>query len=392
MRWFEQRPEGTDWIEISAGNETRNFVISADGNLLLVRHTNLLSNNASSSSSNQVSQQRAGNFRPRKLRVKCQANNSFGQHQMETELRLEPLPAHTRLLELEPSVEYINNSEQPVTVNFNCTIRASSLPVLAIEWLRNGKLLFSVALPQFAPTVQPGNGIDFLVNARLAGSASQSYINGSGILEEPSQELRSVEFYSPRLFDRPEGLVENDDPLDLQTLALGSEQQQQATGSYVVSSTSLLKLAQPEAEPRRLSQRVILNKLDSGLLVYQLQVRQVRRADRGSYQCRVRNMRTTQHATSHLMLKDNPPEFVETFPGQLLNPRHTASPSASLKCVASGSPLPEISWTLSGFPVPENGRFRVGDYVTRDGLIVSFVNITAVQPEGRYKKHSPGLI
>jgi hypothetical protein len=57
--------------------------------------------------------------------------------------------------------------------------------------------------------------------------------------------------------------------------------------------------------------------------------------------------------------------------------------------VASGSPLPEISWQLSGFQVPESSRFRVGDYVTRDGLIVSFVNISSLQPEGECPTGGP---
>jgi Down syndrome cell adhesion protein len=58
-----------------------------------------------------------------------------------------------------------------------------------------------------------------------------------------------------------------------------------------------------------------------------------------------------------------------------------------MKCIATGSPLPQVTWTLDGFQIPEDGRFRVGDYVTTGGLLVSYVNITHVRPEdgGRYE-------
>lgn len=100
---------------------------------------------------------------------------------------------------------------------------------------------------------------------------------------------------------------------------------------------------------------------------------------------------TVLHQTSQLLLKDTPPKFVETFASSLVTAnshQNINRQQVSLKCIASGSPLPEISWLLSGFQVPESSRFRVGDYVTRDGLIVSFVNITNVQAEGKF---APGL-
>lgn len=60
--------------------------------------------------------------------------------------------------------------------------------------------------------------------------------------------------------------------------------------------------------------------------------------------------------------------------------------SVSLKCSASGHPLPQVTWTLDGQSVPDDSRFRSGDFVTRDSLVVSFVNISsaAVQDGGLY--------
>ncbi|RWS31663.1 Down syndrome cell adhesion molecule-like protein, partial [Leptotrombidium deliense] len=53
----------------------------------------------------------------------------------------------------------------------------------------------------------------------------------------------------------------------------------------------------------------------------------------------------------------------------------------SLKCVASGTPLPQVTWSLDASPIGEHLRVRVGDYVTSDGFVNSFVNITSVKVE-----------
>ncbi|KAI1289763.1 Down syndrome cell adhesion molecule-like protein Dscam2 [Halotydeus destructor] len=54
----------------------------------------------------------------------------------------------------------------------------------------------------------------------------------------------------------------------------------------------------------------------------------------------------------------------------------------SLKCTASGSPLPQITWWLDAGPIPESSsRLSVGDYVTAASEVISFVNITAIHVE-----------
>lgn len=62
-------------------------------------------------------------------------------------------------------------------------------------------------------------------------------------------------------------------------------------------------------------------------------------------------------------------------------------PSVSLKCSAAGNPTPQISWLLDGFPLPQNDRLLIGQYVTVYGDVISHVNITAVKPEdgGEYE-------
>ncbi|GFW88082.1 down syndrome cell adhesion molecule-like protein Dscam2 [Trichonephila clavipes] len=72
------------------------------------------------------------------------------------------------------------------------------------------------------------------------------------------------------------------------------------------------------------------------------------------------------------MATDNPPEFLHTFENVTVNP---GSP-VSLKCSASGNPLPQITWSLDGAQVPEDQSFRSGDYVTLENTVVSYVNIS----------------
>jgi len=68
------------------------------------------------------------------------------------------------------------------------------------------------------------------------------------------------------------------------------------------------------------------------------------------------------------------PSFLDKFHEQTSEP----GPSISLKCAASGHPIPQVTWLLDGLPVPDNSRFRTGDYVTRDSVVVSYVNISSL--------------
>ena len=73
-----------------------------------------------------------------------------------------------------------------------------------------------------------------------------------------------------------------------------------------------------------------------------------------------------------------PPRFTHVFSSdKVLDP----GSRMSLKCEATGSPLPQITWTLDGSPLTEHSRLRVGDYVTNNGYVNSFVNMTNVRIE-----------
>ncbi|XP_076367083.1 cell adhesion molecule Dscam1-like isoform X2 [Tachypleus tridentatus] len=109
----------------------------------------------------------------------------------------------------------------------------------------------------------------------------------------------------------------------------------------------------------------------------------VQREDKGIYQCVVSNDHDSAQGTAQLVLGDAEPVFHFVFSKKTLQPKTFHS----LKCAAFGNPLPQITWTLDGEPLRESQSLRVGDYITRQGLVVSYVNITsvAVQDGGEYR-------
>ncbi|XP_034170921.1 cell adhesion molecule Dscam2 isoform X6 [Osmia lignaria lignaria] len=114
-----------------------------------------------------------------------------------------------------------------------------------------------------------------------------------------------------------------------------------------------------------------------------LRVASVARDDKGMYQCFAKNDYEMVQATAELRLGDAAPQLVYKFIEQTIQP----GPSVSLKCIATGNPTPHFSWTLDGFPLPQNDRFMIGQYVTVHGDVISHVNISVVHVEdgGEYR-------
>ncbi|XP_076325922.1 cell adhesion molecule Dscam1-like isoform X2 [Tachypleus tridentatus] len=142
---------------------------------------------------------------------------------------------------------------------------------------------------------------------------------------------------------------------------------------YPISTLLWLK----NAEPVQVDSRVQLVKSK------RLVITSVTRRDAGFYQCFVYNEIESTQGFAEVIIADNPPVFLEKFETQSGIP----GKPTSLKCMASGSPLPQVTWTLDGFSVPENFGFRFGDYVTRENTVVSFVNISNTKPQhgGNYE-------
>jgi len=120
--------------------------------------------------------------------------------------------------------------------------------------------------------------------------------------------------------------------------------------------------------------------------------------DQGMYQCFATNDWDMAHDNTQLLfggiltyyikfkkvisyfnheIIDIGPELKYWFTEQTLQP----GPSLSLKCVASGNPLPQFTWTLDGFPIPESNRIMVGQYVTALDDVIAHVNISSLKVE-----------
>ncbi|XP_076288258.1 Down syndrome cell adhesion molecule 2 isoform X4 [Lasioglossum baleicum] len=114
-----------------------------------------------------------------------------------------------------------------------------------------------------------------------------------------------------------------------------------------------------------------------------LRLNGIGREDRGMYQCIVRRAEgDTAQASAELQLGDAPPMLLHSFISQTMQP----GPAVSMKCSAAGNPTPQVTWALDGFPLPTNGRFVIGQYVTVHGDVISHVNIShaMVEDGGEY--------
>ncbi|XP_071517137.1 cell adhesion molecule Dscam2-like [Panulirus ornatus] len=105
-----------------------------------------------------------------------------------------------------------------------------------------------------------------------------------------------------------------------------------------------------------------------------LHVAPVDASDAGIYQCTATYGQDYAHAHAHVTLGAAAPQLVYRFIEQTLQP----GPAVSLKCIATGTPTPHISWTLDGFPIPHSHRYVKGQYVSAHGDVISHVNISTV--------------
>src|SRR5699024_6474459 len=94
------------------------------------------------------------------------------------------------------------------------------------------------------------------------------------------------------------------------------------------------------------------------------------------YQCIVQSEHEESQASAELKLGDVAPMLLETFQDRQVV---ESGNSISLSCAAIGTPLPQIRWFLDDQPIPNLSRFRVGDHVTNDAKVVSFVNISNIR-------------
>lgn len=110
------------------------------------------------------------------------------------------------------------------------------------------------------------------------------------------------------------------------------------TSGYPISEVTWFHNAKPIVRDNRIE--VLTNPP-------RLIIRKVQKEDQGMYQCFVSNEWEQVGAVAELHLGDALPELIYWFSEQTLQP----GPTVSLKCVATGNPPPQFTWTLDGFPV-----------------------------------------
>ncbi|KAK8787941.1 hypothetical protein V5799_022284 [Amblyomma americanum] len=108
-----------------------------------------------------------------------------------------------------------------------------------------------------------------------------------------------------------------------------------------------------------------------------LHVSAVEHQDGGMYQCLVYNERDSAQGSSQLVIGEDAPVLEHLFAERQVRP----GSSVSLRCSASGNPLPQVTWSLDDAPVPEHYHVRIGDYVSGERLVHSYVNLTGVRVE-----------
>ncbi|XP_066948108.1 cell adhesion molecule Dscam2-like isoform X4 [Macrobrachium rosenbergii] len=100
----------------------------------------------------------------------------------------------------------------------------------------------------------------------------------------------------------------------------------------------------------------------------------VEASDAGIYQCEASYADDYAHALAYVTLGAAAPKLAYRFIEQTLKP----GPAVSLKCIATGTPTPHITWALDGFPLPHSHRYLKGQYVSAHGDVISHVNISMV--------------
>ncbi|XP_070392547.1 cell adhesion molecule Dscam1-like [Dermacentor albipictus] len=108
-----------------------------------------------------------------------------------------------------------------------------------------------------------------------------------------------------------------------------------------------------------------------------LRIASAKRQDSGMYQCLAFNEDDSAQGSAEIVVREDAPVLNHVFSELLAVPGSTVS----LRCAASGNPLPQVTWALDGDSVPESYNVRVGDYVSSERLVHSYVNLTGVRVE-----------
>ncbi|XP_046582612.1 Down syndrome cell adhesion molecule homolog [Haliotis rubra] len=108
-----------------------------------------------------------------------------------------------------------------------------------------------------------------------------------------------------------------------------------------------------------------------------LRIEDVRRQDQGMYQCFVSNDKSKAQGVAQLQLGAAKPAILDALQEQFVQ----SGTRVSLRCKASGNPIPVVTWLLDGAELPTGDRIGTNSFTTYEGDVISFVNITSVKVE-----------
>ncbi|GAB6032243.1 Down syndrome cell adhesion molecule-like protein 1 [Chamberlinius hualienensis] len=112
-----------------------------------------------------------------------------------------------------------------------------------------------------------------------------------------------------------------------------------------------------------------------------LTIDNVQLSNSGFYQCFVRNNKETVQAVTELHLSEIVPKITESFKELTLRPKA----SVSLKCLASGTPVPSLQWTIDRQLISNNQRISIDSkYVNGQTISILHINNLQVEDGGLY--------
>ncbi|KAL4647248.1 hypothetical protein GN956_G8521 [Arapaima gigas] len=99
------------------------------------------------------------------------------------------------------------------------------------------------------------------------------------------------------------------------------------------------------------------------------------KSDAGAYQCFARKGKMSAQDFVQVILEDGTPKILSAFSEKVVN----AKEPVSLVCNVKGTPLPTVTWTLDDEPVVKDSHHRMGQIITMEGNVLSYLNITNTQ-------------
>ncbi|XP_050541670.1 cell adhesion molecule Dscam2 isoform X2 [Daktulosphaira vitifoliae] len=291
-------------------------------------------------------------------------------HKLTGETRSSSIPGHITVNEpmgnQRPRVIVESDSRKHVKIGEDLTLSCLSqgFPVPTYRWYReNGDLL--IAIEYDSRVSIPISGLLKINKVRLEDDGKYVCISNNSIGEETVHH--SVFVSEPLSVNIvPQKIVSS-----LQPDSTKSAQFICTVNGYPINRILWYKNGQPLMH---LNGRVrVTSTANKHILI----LSSLNKDDQGIYQCFGINDWDTAFDNAQILLGDLGPELVYWFTEQTLQP----GPSLSLKCVASGNPLPQFTWTLDGFPIPESNRILIGQYVTADDDVIAHVNISSLKVE-----------